>query len=442
MPFVFIHGVAVRDQSGLAGIERLLREYVAPVFAKDATDAANVPVFSAFWGDLGATFAWNRASLPNGTGAVAAMGAVSDVGATATTLATQDVVPARAAGGGLFAPQGVAPMGPSGAAAASAPTLDADAASDLFAGALAKENAGSESGHAVLERAAESSSYASAAVAVDSAIRELAAQRGTVTLDTATLNAIQALAVARATVPAKSTPADAVAAQGVIDDIGTLIRKAGQRVGGAIQSAQDAVGAATAQALLGIRRPLNSFVTMFTGDVFKYLSSRDETDPDTSIVHRVSAALQDAAAAQRERNGEPLVVLTHSMGGQLMYDAATWYLDRAGAPVDTIVIDFWAAAASQVGLFEEMKFFKASSAAFSAATGKKTPLPPQERLKHWWNVYDPNDFLSYTAAPIFDGVHEARFMSDSSPLQAHGQYLVLPRFYQMFAAELKTALAP
>ncbi|HEY0395460.1 MAG TPA: hypothetical protein VGD01_13260 [Candidatus Elarobacter sp.] len=440
MPIVFIHGVAVRDESAVAGIVRLLHEYVAPVFSNDPV---NVPVFSAFWGDLAATFAWDHASLPDGTPAVAGMGVSDVVAQSATALATQDAVPlaaprrsAGAAPAGA-APAGVAPMGVAemgGGGNGAAPTLDVDAAADLFAGALANVNAGTSEAHAVVQQAIASPQFASAAVALDRAVREHAV-RGGVTLDDVTIASILKRARNAATVE-KTPMLEGVAAQGVLDDIGQLINDTGRRVSDAVQSAQDALGEAAARALIGIRRPLNTFVTLFAGDVFAYLHKRDEQAQPT-IVGRVMAALRKAVDAKQARDGEPIIVLTHSMGGQLMYDAVTHYLDRAESPLKELVIDFWAAAASQVGLFEEMKLFKASSDAYSAAKHNKTPLPPASRLKHWWNVYDPNDFISYTAAPIFDGVQEARFMSDASPLQAHGAYLVLPRFYQMFADELK-----
>jgi hypothetical protein len=442
VPFVFIHGVAVRDQSSLPGIERLLLEYVAPVFSKDPR---SVPTFSAFWGDLGASFAWDRASLPGGTRTVAGMG-VDSPGAggfaavAATTLATYDGTLPRAQSAGATAPTAVAALGVAGSEGMPI-VMDVGAASDLFAGACARENAGPAAPTDALAEAASSARYGTAAVALDQAVRD-AAINGTVTLDEATVGwiRIRARSIAVA-VPAELHADVSVASQGGgLDAVGDLIDAVGKRVSDALQSAIDAAGEASAATLMNIRRPLNFFVTMFVGDVLAYLTKRDSAGATTSIIDRVTDAFGKALKAQHDRGSEPIVVLTHSMGGQLMYDAVTYYLDRAAAPLNALVVDFWAAAASQVGLFEEMKLFKVSSSAYSAAHRNRVPLPPTTRVKRWWNVYDPADFLSYTAAPIFDGVAEMRFMSDTSPLQAHGAYLVLPRFYQAFATELADAL--
>jgi esterase/lipase superfamily enzyme len=75
---------------------------------------------------------------------------------------------------------------------------------------------------------------------------------------------------------------------------------------------------------------------------------------------------------EKERNGEPLVVLSHSMGGQLIWDAVTWLLPRAEDMRD-LQIDFWCAAARQVGFFEEAKLFAASNVSF--APSKPVPFP-------------------------------------------------------------------
>ena len=75
MPIVYVHGVAVRNpderreevkRAGRAfrevpwpQIEALLRQHVAPSVSPDPE---GVPVLRAYWGDLGANFAWNGLS--------------------------------------------------------------------------------------------------------------------------------------------------------------------------------------------------------------------------------------------------------------------------------------------------------------------------------------------------------------------------------------------
>ncbi len=129
-------------------------------------------------------------------------------------------------------------------------------------------------------------------------------------------------------------------------------------------------------------------------------------------------------------------MLTHSMGGQIVYDLVTHFLPGAQGPR----IDFWAATASQVGLFEEEKLFLASQPQYSAAHNNKTPFPDRRYLGAWWNVWDNNDIISYTAAPIFEGVDDECFNSGISFVQAHSEYLARPSFYRKFADKLKHAM--
>src|SRR3954447_4281773 len=91
MSIVYVHGVATRFadetyESHWDGIREFLARYIAPVIS------ATCPISAAYWGDLGATFAWNGASRPRslllGQGAPA-----TEPLTLATTLASLD--PAR-----------------------------------------------------------------------------------------------------------------------------------------------------------------------------------------------------------------------------------------------------------------------------------------------------------------------------------------------------------
>jgi hypothetical protein len=126
------------------------------------------------------------------------------------------------------------------------------------------------------------------------------------------------------------------------------------------------------------------------------------------------------------------------MGGQIVYDTVTAYLD-ADPRYDGVRVDFWAAAASQVGLFEEMKRFLVSSPDYGAATGRKAPFPSGDRLGAWWNVYDRTDILSYTAAPIFEGVDDEEYSSGVPLIGAHSGYFTRPSFFRRFAEKVRAA---
>jgi hypothetical protein len=127
------------------------------------------------------------------------------------------------------------------------------------------------------------------------------------------------------------------------------------------------------------------------------------------------------------------VVLSHSMGGQIIYDALTHFLP--GTPsLREVRIDFWCATASQVGFFEEAKLFLASQPEHK--TGHPVPFP-HAHLGVWWNVWDQNDFLSFTAKDIIDKIIDESFDGGLSLLTAHGGYLERPSFYRAFAHKLR-----
>jgi hypothetical protein len=205
-----------------------------------------------------------------------------------------------------------------------------------------------------------------------------------------------------------------------------------ERLGETVSRVTGAPGLAVSTVLGEIRRPVNDLATLFVGDVFAYLSRRGDAAKPGPIPTLVIDALRAAKAAAPE---EPLVVLTHSMGGQIVYDLVSYFLPRC-AP--ELRVDFWCATASQVGLFEEVKLFLASDPAYSASAGNKAPFP-KPHLGGWWNVWDHSDFISYTAAPIFEGVDDESYNSGVSIATAHSEYLARPSFYRRFAEKLNHA---
>ncbi|HET7398264.1 MAG TPA: hypothetical protein VFJ94_07055 [Intrasporangium sp.] len=193
------------------------------------------------------------------------------------------------------------------------------------------------------------------------------------------------------------------------------------------------IGAATA-----LRRPFEDFVPIFLGDVLTYIATRGTPQAPGAIPLRILEELETAHAAARLRS-EPLVVVTHSMGGQILYDALTAFLPAR--PADRGVrVDYWCAIASQIGLFEELKLFLASDPAYSAEHGTVAPHPPAEHLGGWWNVWDHADLLSFRAGGIFDGVDDSPFFAAGTLASDHHKYLDNPDFYRALAARVAASL--
>jgi hypothetical protein len=184
-----------------------------------------------------------------------------------------------------------------------------------------------------------------------------------------------------------------------------------------------------------LRKPLNDLLSVFIGDVFHYHHTRGEGTKPGTIPKRLLDKLITARENQIQRNGEPIVVVSHSMGGQIVYDMISHFLP-ADSSSNNIRIDFWCATASQVGFFEEAKLFLASRS--EHRTGNPVPFP-HEHLGVWWNVWDPNDVLSFTTKDIFSDVDDESINSGMSLLAAHGGYLQRPSFYRALAKKLAQA---
>jgi hypothetical protein len=187
-----------------------------------------------------------------------------------------------------------------------------------------------------------------------------------------------------------------------------------------------------------IRRPLEDFVPIFIGDVMTYVVGRGTSDAPGPIITRVLDQLDAAAFAAASRQ-EPLVVLTHSMGGQIVYDLVTHFLPRMPEHRG-IRIDYWCAAASQVGLFEELGLFIESDPTCGAETGRMAQHPPRDHLGGWWNVWDHADLLSFRAAGIIEGVDDSPFFASGSLATDHYRYLANPDFYRALAERVSASL--
>ncbi len=179
-------------------------------------------------------------------------------------------------------------------------------------------------------------------------------------------------------------------------------------------------------------------IARFFGDMFCYLNNCGSSENPGTITKRILETLV-AAHEIIERNGEPLIVLSHSMGGQIEYDIVTHFLPKS-PKYSNLKIDFWCSVASQVGLFEEMKLFIASSNLYSKQNGNKVPFPDKNYLGAWWNVWDMDDILSYSVSDIIEGVDDMSFRVGHWLINAHVGYLQEKSFYLLFAEHIKDSI--
>ena len=434
MPIVYIHGVATRNDDTLYAAElkrrlTFLERYIAPAIADDPEHVAIIPIY---WGDFGAQFAWNRHSRPPtplvGQGTTPEITPGEQVALRVELHDALAELPRRPAArvdtGGLTA----AGVGP--AAADNAPPLRLK---DLTPAQLADLLVAT-----IRLVAADPRDEALAAVAAD-----------TLAHDPATHSRLKKCANSREELAVLDALfvqyyGQEVSQDGGIVGMGTPVwlQRLQDRVAEALSRDADLSGFLLARAAVELlRKPLNEQVTLFVGDVLTYLAERGDAREPGPIPKLALAKLREAHENKLQRGGEPLIVLSHSMDGQIVYDLVTHFLPATPAYAD-IRIDFWCATASQVGLFEEMKRFKASSKLYAAATKLRAPFPDRRFLGGWWNVWDHNDVISFSVREIFsEEVDDEPYDSGMFIAAAHGGYLERPSFYRSFAAKLKAAQA-
>ena len=199
-----------------------------------------------------------------------------------------------------------------------------------------------------------------------------------------------------------------------------------------------------------VRRPFHGVVPVFVGDVLRYLDGRGRPGEPGPVMRRVLDALVAAGVASRA-TGEPLVVLTHSMGGQLVYDALTSFAADAPGGGSLPFVDLWCSAGGQVGLFAQLGVFldaqgeaqgdesceAGGDAGASALAPVASPrgLPP-ERLGYFWNAWSSSDVLSFPAEGRVAGAHDADFAYAGAATTTHLAYLKDPAFYRTLAAKV------
>lgn len=394
MPIVYVHGVSTRDERGWELLEALLRRYVAP---KISDDPENVTVFFSYWGDFGAKFRWNGASAPT-----------SPLRNFRARL-QEAVQNPHAIGEEVHRLK----------------SFTRDKLQD-FAQELLAYNLGTEA-------ASDSQANQAANEVADSMdTRARLSQCSTVREEMRVLEelVVQKYASLRSRVTNVSNK--------VTLKLPEFKDRALHKVVESVRRGADGAGHVVARAAVEIKSPMNRFVTMFIGDVLTYLSDRGNYKSPGWIPSSFLATLLEARHDQIARNGEPLIVMSHSMGGQIVYDAVTHFMPLMDEYKD-IRIDFWAASASQVGLFEELKLFLESSEDYSMEAGSRVPFPDRRYLGYWWNVWDHNDFVSYSVKEIIEDVDDESYSTGLNVISAHGGYLELPSFFRRFAKKLEIA---
>ncbi|MFC6592668.1 hypothetical protein ACFP81_12140 [Deinococcus lacus] len=183
--------------------------------------------------------------------------------------------------------------------------------------------------------------------------------------------------------------------------------------------------------MLRMRGPLEDFMPYFMGDVLGYPLQRGTAENPGPIPQQVLAELRRAHQL-KQQTGEPIVVLTHSMGGQILYDALATYAP-ACPDLQGLQVDFWAAAASQLSLYASLNLY-------AEPTPPAGIMPPLSNLGYLWNLWSPADLLSFQAFPAIPEAADIRLPLTEDIMKAHLAYITTPLFYELLAAKLRARL--
>lgn len=424
MTVIYIHGVKVRDPAHGVALGESFSRWLGPKLNFGEAVLDYIPVY---WGDVAAKFRWELASRPKtsilgmgGTGAnvrFAGLGSLREAAAI-TPLDSQAVI--RGSGGPVLGRPSPVTVPPPESALSSVPReRRPDLLVDLY---LALQTQRDQE---------KRRQQPGAATQVDPIadfprLARLAPAAATVAGDWDRIVASESTEDGRAARLIREVEAyldgDRLLAQGGLSDWMT-------RAGETLRRAAAWPGDATSTVFAELRPVVNEFVAYFIGDVLSYLHRRG-TDMPGEVPRRVLAALGNAHA-RKQRTGEKIIVVTHSMGGQLLYDAVTFFAPKDPA-LAGLEIDHWITCGSQVSLFAELGLF--SGQPEDIAIPQRLPRP--HIVAKWTNFYDRNDLVGFIMNPVFEGVTDTEYNTGYGLAFAHTGYLARPSFFEAIAARL------
>lgn len=177
------------------------------------------------------------------------------------------------------------------------------------------------------------------------------------------------------------------------------------------------------------RVTLHQRIALFLGDVFVYLRQGTTPAQSSDIISKVLVDLDKASEwQQKSKQDKKLVIVTHSMGGNIMYDILTSH--RPDLHVDAFVT-----VGSQVALFEELKLFEVSSRSIPSPEKPRESKPAN--VDHWLNVFDRNDFLGFATEGVFTDTKDFAFTTHGTLLTAHSKYFTLSSFHKRLEERLR-----
>jgi hypothetical protein len=411
---IYIHGVKVRSPEPGVALGKSFLKWLGPKLSRDNQAAEYVPVY---WGDVAARFAWNLASRPR---TLILKAGSDDVLANTRTLDYTRRLPSAAPVGSKqgpvidATPVPTPTVGPAISIAAVARKKRADFLSDLYLAFAPEANVD------------DPKSIGRTFVALDSA--RLAALPAACAVVADQWDAITSSNPPQQQVSALMRAVETELSGGLIaaGAFGDWMARASEAISRANSLPLNAVSAIAAE----LRPRVNEAAAYFLGDVLTYMNNRQLPGGGPGpIPQRVLEPLLRAHKRKQE-TGEPIVIVTHSMGGQLLYDALSHFIlmnDRFSG----MEVDHWITCGSQVSFFAELGLFIGQP---SVAEGMKLDKPTT--VKSWTNFYDLNDVVGFIMEPVFNGVSDVGYDTGCGLGLAHSGFLTRPSFFEVMASRL------
>lgn len=387
MPLVFVHGVSNRMgagyRAGVANRNALFRQFLLSPYAEATGD--EIVVDSPYWGDLGGRLAWDGASIPLGD--FEALGAEDSdyLALQAATAATSSVADAD---------QIVLEVVREGSLLQAVDLLWAAAAM------LSDDNA-----DVLSTQAPQAVAYARA--------HPSPSWLDKVDDDDALLVRLQREVAAASTEGTPGQPQDEWESLGV----GELWNQLRTGLGRLRSAVTGTIGRAASDR---IRPAVLPGLAMFLGDVFQYLHQHESDEPAIATV--VGDSIRSASAGRSDE--DPLVVVAHSMGGNITYDLLT-------STLSDVEVDLYVTVGTQIGLFEELKLFRSSDPSIPGDDPSRR-VPRPDNVGRWINVFDFSDVLGYRVSSIIEGAEDLEYRTGGL-LHAHNLYFVQPSFHERLA---------
>jgi hypothetical protein len=433
MPFIFIHGVNTRKSeriytTNIATRDKLVQRRLLDPLAEEDNRFKSMKIVNPYWGDDGVQFMWGMASLPE-------VSILEHFGIEDSETPEADAEFLETVRALTGTPAGADPSGVLEGYGGDDRFLQPAATADLtrFMEAVLSPLLLSEmrmSNEAITTDQAEGELQALIAMAADDVANEPAVKGEVATaasddeimdlLKGKVAGRLEELAVNEASL---GSPGDEPPTEELEEYGSGWLDTVTDRVGELFDRMKGAPGRVSTVSALDLHRErLHGRLSRFLGDVFVYLNDRGP------IVSRVHDEIRQAVD---ESPDTPLVIITHSMGGNILYDILTW---RA----KDLHVDAWVSVGGQVAQFEEMKLFKASDKAVKAPQ-RVSGLKP--RVRYWLNIYDPADTLGFKAAPVFADVDaDIAYLTGASALKAHGAYFGRSSFYRLVRKHIAETL--